>query len=259
LDPEKEWRRLDEPRCRIELASTLYLIERYFPSSGHVGDIAGGAGRYTVELLSRGYRVTLVDSAPGLLQFARDYLARAKLAVEAIVDASACDLRPIATGTFDAALLLGPMYHLVNPTERVAALAELRRVLRPRSMAIVAYLNAWGLLRTGLTDFPARYRDPAFCDEMLSGIGFPDGLPGFAPCVFSTPDEAVRELADAGFEIVSQAGADGFAGGMWPVVDRLAASDPQAFENVISFAARSCERPQFRDAGDHLHIVVRSS
>jgi S-adenosylmethionine-dependent methyltransferase len=149
------------------------------------------------------------------------------------------------------------MYHLTERSERDDALAELKRVLRPDGVAIVAYLNSWGLLRTGLTDFPHRFRDPAFLDQMFTGNAFPNSLPGMAPFVFATPDQAVNELTAAGFDVVSQAGVDGFAGGMWPTVDRLATSDEEAFKVVMRFAASQCEQPQFRDAGDHLHIVVR--
>jgi len=203
--------------------------------------------------------VTLVDAADAHIQLARERLSEAGLAAEALVHASACNLQAISTGTFDAALFLGPMYHLADAEERRLALAELRRVLKAGGVAIVAYLNAWGLLRTGLTDFPQRYRDPSFCDQMLAGVSFPDALPGLAPWVFATPVQALRELGQAGFEVISQAGADGFAGGMWPVIERLSTSDPEAFENVRRFAAQTCELQQFRDAGDHLHIVVRSA
>jgi Methyltransferase domain len=34
-------------------------------------------------------------------------------------------------GSYDAVLLLGPLYHLTDRTDRVGALAEARRVTRP--------------------------------------------------------------------------------------------------------------------------------
>jgi S-adenosylmethionine-dependent methyltransferase len=256
-DPAREWRRLTEPRSRIEFACTFRLIERYFPATGHVGDIAGGPGRYTLELLERGYRVTLIDHAENLLQMARENLAQAGLAPQAVLKGSAVDLRATTTATFDAALFLGPMYHLVEPDDRRTALAELRRVVKPGGFAIVAFLNAWALLRTGLSDFPSLYRDPTFIESLLAGASFPAGMPGFAPCVFSTPDQAAREMTDAGFEIIAQAGADGFGGSLGPTLAELAARDPQAFENVLRFSVETCEFPQFRDGGDHLHLVVR--
>jgi S-adenosylmethionine-dependent methyltransferase len=43
-----EQARLDMPLCRIEFTSTLRLIDKYFPKQGHVCDIGGATGRYTV-------------------------------------------------------------------------------------------------------------------------------------------------------------------------------------------------------------------
>lgn len=46
-----EWKRLDLPLCRIEFASTLRLIEKYFPKQGRVCDVGSGPGRYAIELI----------------------------------------------------------------------------------------------------------------------------------------------------------------------------------------------------------------
>ncbi len=51
---EVEQARLDLPLCRIEFASALRLIDKYFPKGGRVCDIGGATGRYTIELLRRG-------------------------------------------------------------------------------------------------------------------------------------------------------------------------------------------------------------
>jgi 2-polyprenyl-3-methyl-5-hydroxy-6-metoxy-1,4-benzoquinol methylase len=60
---EAEWQRLTKPMCAIEFASTLRMIDRYFPKSGCIADIGCGPGRYAIELRRRGYIVTLVEPA----------------------------------------------------------------------------------------------------------------------------------------------------------------------------------------------------
>jgi hypothetical protein len=52
---------LDLPLCRIEFASTLALIDRYFTEGMKDFDVGGGPGRYTIELIKRGCKVTLLD------------------------------------------------------------------------------------------------------------------------------------------------------------------------------------------------------
>ncbi len=124
---EREWGRLDRPYRRLELVTTLQLVSRYFPVQGHLADIGGGPGRYTVELLRRGFRVTLVDLSPRAVAFAQAKLAELGLEAEAILCADARDLAVLPPEAFDGALLMGPLYHIVDEAGRAQALAELGR------------------------------------------------------------------------------------------------------------------------------------
>ena len=183
---QKEWERLTLPLGAIEFASTLRLIEHYFPPTGHVADIGSGPGRYSVELCKLGYAVTLVDPAEKQLAFAKEQFEQAKLQAQDFIVADARDLAVLASQAFDAALFLGPLIHLTEGPERAKALAELVRVLEPGGVAIVSYLNSWGLVRTGVTDFPDRYRDISFLRAMLEEVTFPESLPGFTVCHWSS-------------------------------------------------------------------------
>jgi SAM-dependent methyltransferase len=71
-----------------------------------------------------------------------------------------------AAGTIDAVLELGPLYHLVERGERLAALREARRVLRPGGVVAAAIISRFAStadgLRFGLLD------EPGF-DEVVEG------------------------------------------------------------------------------------------
>ncbi len=92
---------------------------------------------------------------------------------------------------------------------------------------------------------------------MLEEVAFPEPIPGFTVCHWTTPVSARQELSEAGFELVSYASAEGAMGGMGPLIDKLAKSVPSVYSNVVEFVAETCELPQFRDGGEHLHFVVR--
>ena len=254
---QKEWERLTLPMGAIEFASTLRLIEHYFPPIGQVADVGCGPGRYSLELCKLGYAVTLVDPAEKQLAFAKERFEQANLQSQDFIVADARDLAVLESQAFDAALFLGPLIHITERPERAKALAELFRVLKPGGAAIVSYLNSWGLVRTGVTDFPDRYRNLKFLHAMLDEVAFSQPLPGFTVCHWSTPVAARQELNEVGFEVVSYASAEGAVGGTGPLIDKLAKSDPVAYANVTEFVAETCELPQFRDGGDHLVFVVR--
>ena len=99
-----EWERLAKPYPRLELLSTLRLVDDFFPNSGRVIDIGGGPGRYTIELLQRGYQVTLIDLSEANASFARDKLGELELDPEAVHAADARSLPMLETASFDAAL-----------------------------------------------------------------------------------------------------------------------------------------------------------
>ena len=116
-------------------------------AEGRVIDVGGGAGVHARSLLDRGHRVTLVDPV-------RDHV---RSAAERGVDARVGDARslPFAADSFDAALLLGPLYHLADRADRLQALGEAARVVRSGGWVFAAGLSrfiGFGQLALGVTD-----------------------------------------------------------------------------------------------------------
>jgi len=239
---EREQERLDLPLCKIEFASTLWLIDKYFPNQGQIVDIGGGPGRYAIELIRLGYKVTLFDLSEEEIRLARLRLDQLGLTAERLIVGNARDMSALASECFDAALLMGPMYHVVEPEERVKVLIELKRILKPNGVAIIAYLNSWGLMRTGITDFPNWYKDISILRSMLSEHTFTgQSLSDFTECYWSTPEAALVEVGKAGLEVISYAGAESFAGGMGSLLEKLAVDNRDAYENIVKVAAETCE------------------
>ncbi len=254
---DAEWERLESPYRRFELLSTMRLIDEYFPKAGRVADIGGGPGRYAVELLRSGYRVTLVDLSAKAVAFARERLEEENLRAEGVHCADARDLSDLGTSSFDAALHLGPMYHIVSADDRKVALRELHRILKPGAPAIVGFINPWGVLRSGLTEFPDLYADYDVV-KRLADTYFQEGEQrAFTEAAFITPPRALRELRDAGFAVVTRAGVEGFASGALGPVTEIAKASPSAYETIRRLVDETCELPAYRDCTEHLHVVVR--
>jgi len=252
-----EWERLDLPLCRVEFSSTLGLIDKYFPKQGRVCDIGSGPGRYSIELIRRGYDVTLFDLSDEEIRLAGTQLDELGLSAEKLIIGDAQDMSDLTSESFDAALLLGPMYHIVEPGKRKNVLCELARILKPQGTAIIAYLNSWGLIKTGIVDFPNQYRDISTLRSMLGERIFSgQSLKNFPECYWTTPDIALVEVRGVGLDVVSYAGAESFVNGMGTLLEQLSVDNPEAYENVVEVAAETCEMEQYRDTTDHLHIVV---
>ena len=91
---ETEWNRLNNPYSRIEYNSTLYLIEKYFPKTGQIIDMGSGPGRYSLELLKRGYQVSLLDLSINELEIAKEQ-ARRERRRAIILETQSCNVNAI--------------------------------------------------------------------------------------------------------------------------------------------------------------------
>ena len=259
-DAQKEWDRLDLPLCQIEFASTLRLIDEHLKKCGTVADIGGGPGRYTLELLKRGHRVTLFDLSPENIALAQTMIGRAGLEAEDFLVGDARNLSALQGRRFDAILALGPLYHLAERTERIAFLEGAKPLLNSGGILIACYLNAWGIARTLLSDSPGWFTKDSLrllrTGESFSGT---QACSGFTECHWSNPDLARAELKEAGFAPIEEIGAEGFAGGCRKEVEAIAANDPQSFRHIVALGVETSALPQYRHATDHLLFVASAA
>lgn len=253
-----EWQRPDTPLSKIEFASALWLINKYFPEQGYVCDIGSGPGRYAIELIRKGYSVTLFDLSSEVIRLAQTKIAELNLHAQNFIVGDAREMEQLPAEYFDAVLLMGPMYHIIDSGDRLKTLQNVWRILKPAGTALITYLNSWGLIRTGFSDFPTWYQDISTLRSMVDEHIFPGNrLSNFTECYWSTPEVAIQEVESAGFKVTSYGGAQGFAGGMRRILEQLAEENPEAYENIVQVAAEMCELKQYRDNTEHIHLVVR--
>lgn len=136
-----EQHRLDNPEGWLEYEISLQLILKYLPKTARILDLGGGAGKYSIELAKRGYRVTLADLSEKLLLQAKEEADLQRLScLEHIDCVNAVDLGIYQTGSFDSVLLLGPLYHLLEDTERHRCVSEISRVLKKGGLVFASFI-----------------------------------------------------------------------------------------------------------------------
>jgi ubiquinone/menaquinone biosynthesis C-methylase UbiE len=138
---------------QLERLRTEAILARHLPDRpAKLFDIGGGTGPYARTLTARGYEVHLLDPIPAHVE------AACRPDANGVTPASAeiGDARelPWGDGEADAALLLGPLYHLPDLADRCKAISEAYRVLRPGGVVVAAGISRLSVPLDGIKGPP---------------------------------------------------------------------------------------------------------
>ena len=187
----------------LELARTKELVERYFPAPpAVVFDIGGGPGVYSCWLARKGYEVHLVDAMPLHIEQAGEASAAqpdTPVATLEVGDARALAWPDACAG---GVLLHGPLYHLTERGDRLAAIRESMRILRPGGVLLAIGITSHASTLVGLVNWWVHDADYwEMCRrELAEGLHLqPPNWPGlFTTAYFYRPGELEAELKEAG-------------------------------------------------------------
>ncbi len=227
----------------LELARTQELLQCFLPAApAVVCDVGGGPGAYAFWLADLGYTVHLVDIAPRHIEQARERAARAGAPQLASIAQGDARRTPFADQSADAVILHGPLYHLTERDDRLAALVEVQRVLRPGGVLLAFAISHLASTVVGLL------RGAVFDDEYLRMVtqeietgrhDRPSGWPGlFTTAYFHRPEQLRAELAGAGMTCDAVLAVQGPA---WMVPDFEASWQDPAKRAVMLQIARLAE------------------
>jgi SAM-dependent methyltransferase len=242
----------------LELLRTQDVVMRHAPAApARVLDAGGGPGVYAAWLAGRGYRVRLLDPVARHVE-----QARARAAAGPWFHAGLGEARDLGEPdrSADLVLLLGPLYHLTLRPQRVAALAEAHRVLRPGGVLVAAAVSRFASLHDGL--HRGWIDDPAFAavvDQDLTDGQHrnPEHRPGwFTTAYFHRPEELAEEVAAAGLTLHALVGVEGAAWLLPDLPARLA--DPSRRAQLLDLLRRTEGEPSLLGVSGHLLAIARA-
>ena len=185
----------------LEFLRNKQLIEQYLPGpEAVIADVGGGTGHYAAWLSALGHRVILVDPVSKHIQLAEKRSKKSKRKFTCI-QGEARRL-PMEDKAVDVVILHGPLYHLQDSADRIAALKEAQRILKIGGVvlgfAITYAASSLAALQNGMLHDPAIYqmcRQELQCGEHSPPLAYPGML---AQAYFHRPEELVREFNQAG-------------------------------------------------------------
>ncbi len=244
--------------ARLELERTQHIVRSRLPGGKlRILDVGGATGVHSEWLLQDGHRVDLVEPVESQSQVAADRLGPAQGFEAHTGNALALDF---PDDTFDAVLLMGPLYHLTAHEDRVRALREVGRVARPGGVVFGAAISRFAGLLDGLQR--GFLFDPEFRAIVEGHITSgqhrnPNHRAGwFTTAFFHHPDELAAEVEAAGLTFWEVLGVEGPSGLFPDLAERWDEPDGHA---AILWAAELVEAERaLLGASPHLIVVAQA-
>jgi len=240
---------------RLELLRTQEVLRRHLPTPpAAIIDIGGGPGAHAEWLADAGYQVHLVDLTPRHVKQVRSALTSKG------VTAEVGDARVLAlpSNSFDAALLLGPLYHLTERQDRLQALREAARVVRSGGLIAAGAISRFASLFDGLARgflFDVEFRQIVERDLRDGQHRNPTNRANwFTTAYFHRPEELTSEAEQAGLQVRELVGLEGLAGWMPHLDHRWKTEDGRS---AILYSARTVEsEPALLALSAHLLLIA---
>ena len=250
--------RLQQGPFQLEEVRTRELIERHAPPPpATVLDIGGAAGAYAFWMAERGYTVHLLDAAPRLVDEARRRNASAKRPLASCRVGDAREL-PFADASAALVLLLGPLYHLVEASDRQRALREAARALQPGGVLIAAGISRYASALDGLSR--NLLGDTRFASIVERDVrdgqhrNTTERIDYFTTAYFHAPDDLRAEAEHVGLAVRGVYGVEGPGWILSDFDERWANPDQRA---ALVHVARLLEaEPSVIGSSAHLLVVA---
>jgi S-adenosylmethionine-dependent methyltransferase len=160
---------------------------------------------------------------------------------------------------YDIVLLLGPLYHLIEESERIHTLEDCAAIVKPNGFIICAFVSKFAHLRDLAQKDPGRLsREKDFYEEY-----FVTGKYTRNPATVShhTHPVEIQELfgkvAQTGVTVQRMVGCEGFLGG--DLSKHLSKLSEDEYKMWVKFVMDTAEDSHVLSASDHIIVVAQKS
>jgi len=252
----QEWERLcSTPIRRIEYMITTHFLDRYLPSIGLILDAGSGPGRYTVDLVRKGYRVVMFDLLPEMLQLGQQKVVEAKMQEKVMLVEGNIVTLPYKDNSFDAVISLGaPLSHITDSQARSRAVADIARVVKHGGQVFLTGMTRLAFYRSvvyWLKHHPELFEQIMTADDRACGVV--DG----SQVWYNFDTEELEGLAKcAGLQVIDRVGCEGLANHL-PVenLEQIEANE-QYWPVWKEILIETCNEPSIIGISNHLLVVA---
>ena len=157
-----EDKRLTHRHGIVEFITAMKYIHHYLNKlkDPKIIDVGAGTGAYSVALANEGYDVTAVELVKHNLM-----TLKAKNSPVKAYLGNATNLSLFSDNSFDMVLLFGPLYHLISKEDKIKALMEAKRIVKPNGYILISYyMNEYAIITHGFKDNNIKFGLNSTCD-----------------------------------------------------------------------------------------------
>ena len=239
-----EDKRLNTKHGNIEFITAINYINKYIKKGDKILDIGAGTGKYSIYFYNEGYDVTALE----LVKHNLRVLQKNEPNIKAL-QGNALDIK-LPDNSFDIVLLFGPMYHLISFEDKLKAINETKRVLKPNGLLFISYcMNEYAVITHGFIENNINDSlDNKLLDKDFKITPKDTDLYSF---VRLEDINKLNELSNLKrIKILSQDGPTEY---IKKCVNKM---DDKTYNNYIKYHLNICERPELLGAGRHILDIV---
>lgn len=235
---------------QVEFITTTTYIDKYLKKGDKILEVGAGTGAYSIYYAKQGYEVESIE-------LSEDNLAvlKSKITPELNIKAhhgNAIDLSRYEDNTFDITLVLGPLYHIFNKSERQKVIEEAIRVTKKDGIIYYAYILTdltildWGFKRANLVP---NFGNNKMVDEHYKAINREEQI-----FYMSYMSEVESELNLPSITIEDYIATDG-AGRL--IKDTINEMDDETYRHYINYHLSICNRRDLIGYSGHILAIVK--
>lgn len=223
-------------RHKLEYLTTVEYFNRLFKPGSEILDACAGTGVYSFYLAEQGHSVISGDLVPNNVDLMKQH-ERADL-LQDIQVMNVLDLSALADESFDVVLCMGALYHLNVEIDKLRAIQECSRILRPGGILVLSYINCFAQFMLNVEEGLKNIENAVRIFRNRTDSVF----------TYTTPEEIERLANQSGIRKMKHIGTDGM---IYSLGEKMKGASPDCLEQLYGYHLAICEEPGILGASLH--------
>lgn len=245
---------------QVKLYVHQHYLHQYLRKKDAILELGAGTGVFTKLLATYTNNLTVTDLSPVQLKLNQEKAHTEKYALQ-IKDwqlADICDLSAFPDQSFDKVVCYGgPLSYVFD--QKIKALREIKRVLKPNGIAFLGVMNLWGTTHEYLTKIilPIAIEDNE--KVMQTGNLHPSAFTASDHhCHLFTAKELTNDVQKVGFQLLTISASNCLSALRVNVLEDLKENE-EKWKYFLDLELRACQSPGMVESGTHLIAIVQKS